>query len=205
MLIVMKPQAREEDIRGVCRKIEAMGFRAHAMPGAQRTAIGITGNPGPLEPAEFETLPGVAHTSFLYASGMRLPELRGLNWRDLSATANGGQVTVPGKRTKTRSIRLPQSVWKLLTALGRGGEAGDPVFVSRKKKPLSIAQACRIVRAATRRAGIELNVSRQLASTHARLAHPRSPRADPFGASHARPRVAFDYWPLRLRRASSSR
>jgi 3-deoxy-7-phosphoheptulonate synthase len=60
MLIVMKPQARDEDIRGVCRKIEAMGFRAHTMPGAQRTAIGITGNPGPLEPAEFETLPGVA-------------------------------------------------------------------------------------------------------------------------------------------------
>ena len=60
MLIVMKPQAGEEDIRGVCRKIEALGFRAHTMPGAQRTAIGITGNPGPLEPAEFESLPGVA-------------------------------------------------------------------------------------------------------------------------------------------------
>ncbi|MGH9430473.1 MAG: 3-deoxy-7-phosphoheptulonate synthase [Terriglobia bacterium] len=60
MLIVMKPQAGEEDIRGVCRKIEALGFRAHPMPGAQRTAIGITGNPGRLEPAEFESLPGVA-------------------------------------------------------------------------------------------------------------------------------------------------
>src|SRR5579863_1701934 len=60
MLIVMRPQATEEDIRGVCRKIESMGFRPHPMPGAQRTAIGITGNPGPLEPAEFETLPGVA-------------------------------------------------------------------------------------------------------------------------------------------------
>ena len=60
MLIVMKPQATDEDIRGVCAKIEVMGFRAHPMPGAQRTAIGITGNPGPLEPEEFETLPGVA-------------------------------------------------------------------------------------------------------------------------------------------------
>ncbi len=60
MLIVMKPQATEEDIRHVTAKIEAMGLRAHAIPGAQRTAIGITGNPGPLEPAEFETLPGVA-------------------------------------------------------------------------------------------------------------------------------------------------
>jgi 3-deoxy-7-phosphoheptulonate synthase len=56
----MKPQATEEDIRRVCQKIEAMGFRPHPMPGAQRTAVGITGNPGPLEPAEFESLPGVA-------------------------------------------------------------------------------------------------------------------------------------------------
>ena len=60
MLIVMKPQATEEDIRRVCAKIEAMGYRAHPMPGAQRTAIGITGNQGALEAAEFETLPGVA-------------------------------------------------------------------------------------------------------------------------------------------------
>jgi len=60
MLIVMKPQASEDDVRCVCRKIEAMGFRAHPMPGAQRTAVGVTGNPGPLEPAEFESLPGVA-------------------------------------------------------------------------------------------------------------------------------------------------
>ncbi|HET8761308.1 MAG TPA: 3-deoxy-7-phosphoheptulonate synthase, partial [Nitrospiria bacterium] len=33
--------------------------QAHAIPGAERTAIGITGNQGPLEPAIFESLPGV--------------------------------------------------------------------------------------------------------------------------------------------------
>jgi 3-deoxy-7-phosphoheptulonate synthase len=60
MLIVMKPQATEGDIRRVCEKIEAMGYRPHPMPGAQRTAIGITGNQGALEAAEFEMLPGVA-------------------------------------------------------------------------------------------------------------------------------------------------
>ncbi|HTS67674.1 MAG TPA: 3-deoxy-7-phosphoheptulonate synthase [Terriglobia bacterium] len=60
MLIVMKPQATEEDVRRVCEKIVAMGYRAHPMPGAQRTAVGITGNPGPLEPEDFESLPGVA-------------------------------------------------------------------------------------------------------------------------------------------------
>jgi 3-deoxy-7-phosphoheptulonate synthase len=60
MLVVMKPQASEDDIRRVCEKIESMGFRPHPIPGAQRTAIGITGNPGPLPPEEFEALPGVA-------------------------------------------------------------------------------------------------------------------------------------------------
>ncbi len=60
MLVVMKPQATEGDIRRVCEKIEAMGYRPHPMPGAQRTAIGITGNQGALEAAEFESLPGVA-------------------------------------------------------------------------------------------------------------------------------------------------
>src|SRR5580658_4126418 len=60
MLIVMTAQATPADIERVCRKIEALGFRPHAMPGAQKTAIGITGNPGPVNPAEFEDLPGVA-------------------------------------------------------------------------------------------------------------------------------------------------
>ncbi len=59
MLVLMKPRASEDEIRRVCEKIEAMGFRAHAMPGAQRTAIGVTGNPGPIDAGEFECLPGV--------------------------------------------------------------------------------------------------------------------------------------------------
>jgi len=40
----MKAQATEADVRAVCQKIESLGFRAHTIPGAQRTAIGITGN-----------------------------------------------------------------------------------------------------------------------------------------------------------------
>jgi len=59
MLVVMRSQASEEDIRAVCRKIEALGFRAHPMPGAQRTAIGITGNPGAIETGTFDDMAGV--------------------------------------------------------------------------------------------------------------------------------------------------
>jgi len=55
----MAHDAPEEQIRVVVAKVESMGLRAHPIPGAERTAIGITGNSGPLNPAEFETLPGV--------------------------------------------------------------------------------------------------------------------------------------------------
>lgn len=58
MLVVMEAHATEEQVRLVCEKIETFGFRAHPMPGAQRTAIGITGNQGLVE-IGLEELPGV--------------------------------------------------------------------------------------------------------------------------------------------------
>jgi len=59
MLVMMKSHATSEEIEAVCRKIESMGYKAHPIPGITRTAIGITGNQGPLEAAAFESLPGV--------------------------------------------------------------------------------------------------------------------------------------------------
>jgi 3-deoxy-7-phosphoheptulonate synthase len=56
----MKAQATPEEIQAVCDHIEQMGFRAHPLPGAQRTAIGITGNPGEIDRGNFEDLSGVA-------------------------------------------------------------------------------------------------------------------------------------------------
>jgi 3-deoxy-7-phosphoheptulonate synthase len=59
MLIAMDLHATQQDIDRVVEKIHSLGFEAHCMPGAQRVAIGITGNPGPLDPEQFEMLPGV--------------------------------------------------------------------------------------------------------------------------------------------------
>jgi len=59
MLVVMQAHATEEQVRAVCQKIESMGLRAHAIPGAMRTAIGITGNQGEIETGSLEELPGV--------------------------------------------------------------------------------------------------------------------------------------------------
>ena len=60
MLIVMKKQARAEEVRAVCDYIEGLGFRAHPMPGALRTAIGVTGNQGAISHDTLEELSGVA-------------------------------------------------------------------------------------------------------------------------------------------------
>jgi len=60
MLIVMKPGATAGEIEKVLEVVESLGFRGHSMPGETRTAIGITGNRGSVDPANFENLPGVA-------------------------------------------------------------------------------------------------------------------------------------------------
>jgi 3-deoxy-7-phosphoheptulonate synthase len=60
MLIVMRSDARTEDIERVLEVIEILGFRGHALPGENRTAIGVTGNSGAIDPAHFENLRGVA-------------------------------------------------------------------------------------------------------------------------------------------------
>ena len=59
MLIVMKMDASPKQVERVVQTIEERGLKAHAIPGAQRTAIGITGNLGVVEPAQFEPLDGV--------------------------------------------------------------------------------------------------------------------------------------------------
>jgi len=56
----MKAQATQEEIQAVCEHIEQLGFRAHPLPGAQRTAIGITGNKGEVDRGNLEELSGVA-------------------------------------------------------------------------------------------------------------------------------------------------
>jgi 3-deoxy-7-phosphoheptulonate synthase len=59
MLVVMQSHATEEQIRGVCERIESLGLKAHPIPGTIRTAIGITGNKGAVDLGVLESLPGV--------------------------------------------------------------------------------------------------------------------------------------------------
>jgi 3-deoxy-7-phosphoheptulonate synthase len=56
----MKADATDRQIETVLRVIEELGYKAHPMAGATRTAIGITGNQTAVDPSHFENLPGVA-------------------------------------------------------------------------------------------------------------------------------------------------
>lgn len=59
MLILLKTDASREDIETVKEKVLALGFTPHEIPGAQRVAIGITGNKEKVSPDNFLSLPGV--------------------------------------------------------------------------------------------------------------------------------------------------
>lgn len=102
--------------------------------------------------------------TLLYASGVRVSELCTLAWRDLQPNGEGGQITVFGKGSVTRSIQLPASVWQSLLALRpRNPALDDAVFRSRKTTKnrgfLQPVAVLRVVRAAAKRAGIDLPVS----------------------------------------------
>jgi 3-deoxy-7-phosphoheptulonate synthase len=59
MLVVMKHNATDDEIKNVVSVIEDMGYRARPMPGAQRTAVGLIGNDGRVDSGRLEGQPGV--------------------------------------------------------------------------------------------------------------------------------------------------
>ncbi len=62
MLVVMKNDATEAQVKAVIKEIERMGYRGVPMPGAQRTAICIVGNTGPVDDSGLIILEGVKDT-----------------------------------------------------------------------------------------------------------------------------------------------
>ncbi len=59
MLVVMNSHATPEQIDQVLSVIRGMNLTPHPLPGATRTAIGITGNINAVDPRTLEVLPGV--------------------------------------------------------------------------------------------------------------------------------------------------
>ncbi len=62
MLVIMKKDATEEQVKAVTREIEALGYRGIPIPGIQRTAVCIIGNQGQVEDSRLLALDGVKET-----------------------------------------------------------------------------------------------------------------------------------------------
>lgn len=115
----------------------------------------------------------------LYGSGIRCSELCGLQWKDVQINRDGGQITVLGKRGKTRSIPLHNKVWNVLQTY-RPTEAGmnDYVFPSRQisiregkpSRRLTQSRIWQIVSGIAEKAGIKGASPHWLRHTHATMA-----------------------------------
>jgi integrase/recombinase XerD len=95
----------------------------------------------------------------LYSAGLRVSELCALSWRDAQERGDAGQVVVYGKGGKTRSVLLSTATWRELIGLRDSADSDAPVFRSRKGSHLDESQILRIVRGASKRAGIDAPVS----------------------------------------------
>lgn len=128
MLIVMSQQATAEQMDRVVQLIEGFGFKANLIPGALRTAIGITGNQGPLDPRTFEALPGVQE-----AIPVSKPfKLVSREWKDedtivdvRGAKIGGGHLCVMAGPCGVESFEQAVTIARLVKAAGanifRGG------------------------------------------------------------------------------------
>ena len=106
----------------------------------------------------------------VYAAGLRVSEVCGLSWRDTQPRDVAGQITIFGKRGKTRAVLLPATVWRALVQL-RGNAGPDaPVFLSAKGGHLDPSAAHRVVKAAAARAGLSADVSAHWLR-HAHVSH----------------------------------
>ena len=128
MLIVMKSDATEEQVKAVLRVIEELGYRGHPMPGASRTAIGITGNPGAVDPSHFENLPGVSE-----AVRVSKPyKLVTLDLRSEKTVVQVGEATIGGEElaiiagpcaieSRDQAFVVAEAVWRSGAKFFRGG------------------------------------------------------------------------------------
>lgn len=89
----------------------------------------------------------------LYVCGGRISEVVNASWRDLQPRSEGGQITLFGKRDKTRVVLLPEKLWRDLIDSRNGAEDSTPLFKSREGR-LSRGQAWRIVKGVAKKAGV---------------------------------------------------
>ncbi|KAB8142135.1 3-deoxy-7-phosphoheptulonate synthase [Chloroflexia bacterium SDU3-3] len=129
MLIVMDANATEAQIRQVCKAVEELGYVPNPMPGPTRTAIGITGNRGPITESEMITrLPGVREiirvtspyklVSREFHEADTVVQVGQARFGGPGVAVIGGPCTV---ETREQTLRVAQEVKELGAVMLRGG------------------------------------------------------------------------------------
>ena len=116
MLILMGKDATRTQIELVCERVREMGLVPHEIPGAMRTAIGITGNQGPVSAELFLHLGGVAECvpvskPYKLVSREVKPEptiidIRGAKVGDGSLTMMAGPCSVESREQTMKTAEL---------------------------------------------------------------------------------------------------
>jgi 3-deoxy-7-phosphoheptulonate synthase len=128
MLVVMEAGARPEQIDAVVRQIERIGLRAHVIPGANRTAIGITGKQRGADPANLENFEGVKEViqvsnAYKLVSREAKPDDTVVNVGGVDVGGNG--ITVTGGPCAVESLEQTRTIAEGIRRAGgqlfRGG------------------------------------------------------------------------------------
>jgi len=113
----------------------------------------------------------------LFISGIRVSELCSLTWQDLQERSEGGQMTVYGKGSKTRTLLIPEPLWTELKEYQGNSLEECSIFRGRKNsQKLHPTTILRIVKRAAKRAGVKKAASPHwFRHSHASIASEKAP------------------------------
>ncbi|MEO2159325.1 MAG: 3-deoxy-7-phosphoheptulonate synthase [bacterium] len=92
MLVVMKHGASEAQVRDVVEVIENLGYDARAMPGRQRTTVGLMGNDGRVDSSRIQGLAGVLEIILVTKPYKQVSR----EWREADTTVEVGKGVIFG-------------------------------------------------------------------------------------------------------------
>lgn len=94
MIIVMKPNSKEEQIQEVCQSLKTLGLGVHVSEGSQVTIIGVIGDKSVLQNVPIELMPGVEKIVPI----MESYKLASKTFKPEASVVNVGGVEIGGKK-----------------------------------------------------------------------------------------------------------